>query len=39
VTGVNADVRGREVVIYDDMIRTGATRPKVARDRRAGDNG
>ncbi len=25
VTGVNADVRGREVVIYDDMIRTGGT--------------
>ena len=25
VTGVNADVRGREVVIYDDMIRTGSS--------------
>jgi ribose-phosphate pyrophosphokinase len=25
VTGINADVRGKEVVIYDDMIRTGAT--------------
>jgi ribose-phosphate pyrophosphokinase len=25
VTGVNADVRGREVVVYDDMIRTGGT--------------
>lgn len=25
VTGINADVRGREVVIYDDMIRTGST--------------
>lgn len=25
VTGVNADVRGREVVIYDDMIRTGGS--------------
>ena len=25
VTGVNADVRGRPVVIYDDMIRTGGS--------------
>ncbi len=25
VTGVNADVRGVEVVVYDDMIRTGAS--------------
>jgi ribose-phosphate pyrophosphokinase len=25
VTGVNADVRRREVVLYDDMIRTGGT--------------
>jgi ribose-phosphate pyrophosphokinase len=25
VTGINADVRGREVVIYDDMIRTGGS--------------
>lgn len=25
VTGVNADVAGREVVIYDDMIRTGSS--------------
>jgi ribose-phosphate pyrophosphokinase len=25
VTGVNADVRGREVVVYDDMIRTGSS--------------
>lgn len=24
-TGVNADVRGKEVVIYDDMIRTGSS--------------
>ena len=24
VTGVNADVKGKEVVIYDDMIRTGS---------------
>jgi ribose-phosphate pyrophosphokinase len=25
VTGINADVRGHEVVIYDDMIRTGSS--------------
>ena len=25
VTGVNADVRGKEVVLYDDMIRTGSS--------------
>jgi ribose-phosphate pyrophosphokinase len=25
ITGVNADVRGRDVVIYDDMIRTGSS--------------
>ena len=25
ITGVNADVRGREVVMYDDMIRTGSS--------------
>ena len=25
VTGINADVHGREVVIYDDMIRTGSS--------------
>lgn len=25
VTGINADVKGREVVIYDDMIRTGSS--------------
>lgn len=25
ITGVNADVRGREVVVYDDMIRTGSS--------------
>lgn len=25
VSGVNADVRGREVVVYDDMIRTGSS--------------
>lgn len=25
VTGINADVKGREVIIYDDMIRTGSS--------------
>jgi ribose-phosphate pyrophosphokinase len=25
VTGINADVRGKEVVVYDDMIRTGTS--------------
>jgi ribose-phosphate pyrophosphokinase len=25
VTGINADVKGREVVVYDDMIRTGGS--------------
>ena len=25
ITGINADVRGREVMIYDDMIRTGSS--------------
>jgi ribose-phosphate pyrophosphokinase len=25
VTGINADVRGHEVVVYDDMIRTGSS--------------
>lgn len=25
VTGVNADVRGKDVVVYDDMIRTGSS--------------
>jgi len=25
ITGINADVRGKEVVIYDDMIRTGSS--------------
>lgn len=25
LTGINADVRGREVMIYDDMIRTGSS--------------
>lgn len=31
VTGVNADVRGREVVVYDDMIRTGSSLIQAAR--------
>ena len=25
LTGINADVKGREVVVYDDMIRTGSS--------------
>ncbi|MFO0643392.1 MAG: ribose-phosphate diphosphokinase [Polyangiaceae bacterium] len=25
VTGINADVRGKDVVVYDDMIRTGSS--------------
>jgi ribose-phosphate pyrophosphokinase len=25
MTGINADVKGREIVLYDDMIRTGST--------------
>jgi ribose-phosphate pyrophosphokinase len=31
VSGVNADVRGREVVIYDDMIRTGSSLVQAAK--------
>jgi ribose-phosphate pyrophosphokinase len=31
VTGVNADVQGRDVVIYDDMIRTGSSLIQAAR--------
>jgi ribose-phosphate pyrophosphokinase len=31
VTGVNADVRGHEVVIYDDMIRTGSSLVQAAK--------
>jgi ribose-phosphate pyrophosphokinase len=31
VTGVNADVRGKVVVIYDDMIRTGSSLLQAAR--------
>lgn len=35
VTGVNADVRGRDVIIYDDMIRTGGSLLGAARAYRA----
>ncbi|WP_437575066.1 ribose-phosphate diphosphokinase [Sorangium sp. So ce887] len=31
VTGVNADVSGREVVIYDDMVRTGSSLVQAGR--------
>ncbi len=31
VTGVNADVKGKEVVLYDDMIRTGSSLIQAAR--------
>jgi ribose-phosphate pyrophosphokinase len=31
VTGINADVAGKEVVIYDDMIRTGSSLVQAAR--------
>ncbi|NUP05269.1 MAG: ribose-phosphate diphosphokinase [Polyangiaceae bacterium] len=31
VSGVNADVRGREVVLYDDMIRTGSSLVQAAK--------
>jgi ribose-phosphate pyrophosphokinase len=31
ITGVNAEVRGREVMIYDDMIRTGGSLMQAAR--------
>jgi ribose-phosphate pyrophosphokinase len=31
VTGVNADVKGREVVVYDDMIRTGTSLVQAGR--------
>jgi ribose-phosphate pyrophosphokinase len=31
VTGINADVRGKEVVVYDDMIRTGSTLVQAAK--------
>jgi ribose-phosphate pyrophosphokinase len=35
VTGVNADVRGKEVVVYDDMIRTGSSLIQAANAYRA----
>jgi ribose-phosphate pyrophosphokinase len=35
VTGVNADVSGRKVVIYDDMVRTGGSLLKAAEAYRA----
>lgn len=31
MTGINADVKGREIVIYDDMIRTGSTLVQAGR--------
>jgi ribose-phosphate pyrophosphokinase len=31
VTGINADVKGREVVVYDDMIRTGSSLVQAGR--------
>ena len=31
VTGINADVRGKEVVVYDDMIRTGSSLVQAGR--------
>ncbi|MBX3223619.1 MAG: ribose-phosphate diphosphokinase [Labilithrix sp.] len=31
VTGINADVKGREVVLYDDMIRTGSSLVQAGR--------
>lgn len=31
LTGVNADVRGKDVVLYDDMIRTGSSLIQAAR--------
>ncbi|KYF79439.1 ribose-phosphate pyrophosphokinase [Sorangium cellulosum] len=31
VTGINADVSGREVVIYDDMVRTGSSLVQAGR--------
>jgi ribose-phosphate pyrophosphokinase len=31
LTGINADVRGREVMLYDDMIRTGSSLLQAAR--------
>ena len=31
LTGINADVKGREVVVYDDMIRTGSSLVQAGR--------
>ena len=31
VTGINADVRGKDVVVYDDMIRTGSSLVQAGR--------
>lgn len=31
LTGINADVRGREVIVYDDMIRTGTSLVQAGR--------
>jgi ribose-phosphate pyrophosphokinase len=31
VTGINADVKGKEVVLYDDMIRTGSSLVQAGR--------
>ena len=31
MTGINAEVKGREIVIYDDMIRTGSTLVQAGR--------
>lgn len=31
VTGINADVKGKEVVVYDDMIRTGSSLVQAGR--------
>src|SRR5262245_1551931 len=31
MTGINADVKGREIVIYDDMIRTGSSLVQAGR--------
>jgi ribose-phosphate pyrophosphokinase len=36
VTGINADVSGKPVVIYDDMIRTGSSLLQAARAYREG---
>ena len=39
ITGVNADVKGRNVIIYDDMVRTGGSLMQAAKAyREAGAN-